>query len=217
MNTESQIQKHLMIGLTGGIASGKSVVARYLESLGAILIDADQLSREVVAKGTEGLAEIAEVFGRDILTENGDLNRPALGALIFADEQKREALNSIVHPRVRAESARRIAEAPRGSVIVQDIPLLVETGQSKNFDKVLVVQAPLEERIRRMVEDRGMTREAALSRIEAQASDAERAEVADVVLDNSTTIESLLEQVDDFWNQHVVEYLETSKTRSQGA
>lgn len=206
-----------MIGLTGGIASGKSVVARYLESLGAVLIDADQLSREVVAKGTEGLAEIAEVFGRDILTENGDLNRPALGALIFADEQKRETLNSIVHPRVRAESARRIAEAPRGSVIVQDIPLLVETGQSKNFDKVLVVQAPLEERIRRMVEDRGMTRDAALSRIEAQASDAERAEVADVVLDNSTTIESLLEQVDDFWNQHVVEYLETSKTRSQGA
>nr|WP_183644570.1 dephospho-CoA kinase [Neomicrococcus lactis] len=206
-----------MIGLTGGIASGKSVVARYLESLGAVLIDADQLSREVVAKGTEGLAEIAEVFGRDILTENGDLNRPALGALIFADEQKREALNSIVHPRVRAESARRIAEAPRGSVIVQDIPLLVETGQAKNFDKVLVVQAPLEERIRRMVEDRGMTRDAALSRIEAQASDAERAEVADVVLDNSTTIESLLEQVDDFWNQHVVEYLETSKTRSQGA
>ncbi|GAB2893522.1 dephospho-CoA kinase [Neomicrococcus lactis] len=217
MNTESQIQKPLMIGLTGGIASGKSVVARYLESLGAVLIDADQLSREVVAKGTEGLAEIAEVFGRDILTENGDLNRPALGALIFADEQKREALNSIVHPRVRAESARRIAEAPRGSVIVQDIPLLVETGQAKNFDKVLVVQAPLEERIRRMVEDRGMTRDAALSRIEAQASDAERAEVADVVLDNSTTIESLLEQVDDFWNQHVVEYLETSKTRSQGA
>lgn len=217
MNTESQIQKPLMIGLTGGIASGKSVVARYLESLGAVLIDADQLSREVVAKGTEGLAEIAEVFGRDILTENGDLNRPALGALIFADEQKREALNSIVHPRVRAESARRIAEAPRGSVIVQDIPLLVETGQAKNFDKVLVVRAPLEVRIRRMVEDRGMTRDAALSRIEAQASDAERAEVADVVLDNSTTIESLLEQVDDFWNQHVVEYLETSKTRSQGA
>lgn len=206
-----------MIGLTGGIASGKSVVARYLESLGAVLLDADQLSREVVAKDTEGLAEIAEVFGRDILTENGDLNRPALGALIFADEQKREALNSIVHPLVRAESARRIAEAPRGSVIVQDIPLLVETGQVKNFDKVLVVQAPFEERIRRMVEDRGMTRDAALSRIEAQASDAERAEVADVVLDNSTTIESLLEQVDDFWNQHVVEYLETSKTRSQGA
>lgn len=203
MNTESQTPRPLLIGLTGGIASGKSVVSQMLSELGAIIVDADKIARDAVAKGSNGLAQVVEAFGSEILTEDGNLNRPALGAKIFADEELRETLNEIVHPIVRAESARLVDNAPQDAVVVQDIPLLVETGQAGNFDLVLVVQAPEEERIRRMVEDRNLSQGEAESRIAAQATDEQRAAVADVVIENSGTFDELRHQVKDFWDNRV--------------
>lgn len=187
------------VGLTGGIAAGKSAVARRLAELGAVLIDADAIARAVVEPGTPGLAAIVEAFGEGILSGDGALDRPALGALVFADGKARETLNSIVHPLVRAEAARLRAEAPEDAVVIQDIPLLVETGQGANFDMVLVVAAPLEERLRRMIQDRGMSEADALARIAAQASDAERAAVADIVIENSGTLEQLRDKVTEIW------------------
>lgn len=187
------------VGLTGGIAAGKSAVARRLAELGAVLIDADAIARAVVEPGTPGLAAIVEAFGKGILSGDGALDRPALGALVFADGKARETLNSIVHPLVRAEAARLHAEAPEDAVVIQDIPLLVETGQGANFDMVLVVAAPLEERLRRMIQDRGMSEADALARIAAQASDAERAAVADIVIENSGTLEQLRDKVTEIW------------------
>lgn len=187
------------VGLTGGIAAGKSAVARRLAELGAVLIDADAIARAVVEPGTPGLAAIVEAFGKGILSGDGALDRPALGALVFADGKARETLNSIVHPLVRAEAARLRAEAPEDAVVIQDIPLLVETGQGANFDMVLVVAAPLEERLRRMIQDRGMSEADALARIAAQASDAERAAVADIVIENSGTLEQLRDKVTEIW------------------
>lgn len=187
------------MGLTGGIASGKSAVSQRMAGHGAVIIDADQLARQAVAPGSEALAEIVEHFGEDMLTAEGRLDRAALGERVFGDESARERLNSIVHPRVRAEAARQREYVADGSVVVEDIPLLIETGQQDRFDVVVVVQAPHEERVRRMVEDRGMSREEAESRVRAQASDKERAAAADVVLDNSGSPEELVRQVDDLW------------------
>lgn len=187
------------MGLTGGIASGKSAVSQRMAGHGAVIIDADQLARQAVAPGSEALAEIVEGFGEDMLTAEGRLDRAALGERVFGDESARERLNSIVHPRVRAEAARQREYVADGSVVVEDIPLLIETGQQDRFDVVVVVQAPHEERVRRMVEDRGMSREEAESRVRAQASDKERAAAADVVLDNSGSPEELVRQVDDLW------------------
>lgn len=189
----------LNVGLTGGIASGKSAVSQRMAGHGAVIIDADQLARQAVAPGSEALAEIVEHFGEDMLTAEGRLDRAALGERVFGDESARERLNSIVHPRVRAEAARQREYVADGSVVVEDIPLLIETGQQDRFDVVVVVQAPHEERVRRMVEDRGMSREEAESRVRAQASDKERAAAADVVLDNSGSPEELVRQVDDLW------------------
>ncbi|MFJ6417212.1 dephospho-CoA kinase [Paeniglutamicibacter sp. NPDC091659] len=190
----------LNVGLTGGIAAGKSAVARQLAELGAVLIDADAIARAVVEPGTPGLAAVVAAFGPGILTADGTLDRPALGALVFKDAAARERLNSIVHPLVRAEAARLREAAPADAVIVQDIPLLVETGQAKDFDVVLVVAAPLAERLHRMARDRGMAESDALARISAQATDAERAAVADVVIENSGTVEQLRDRVNEFWN-----------------
>lgn len=191
------------IALTGGIAAGKSTVARRLAELGAAVIDADLLSREVVAPGTDGLAAVRERFGPGVIGADGALDRSALGELVFSDEGARRDLEGIIHPRVRERAAKLAAAAPQGSPVVQDIPLLVETGQAGDFDLVLVVQAPREQRVQRMVDDRGMTPEEATSRIGAQASDAERAAVADVLLDNSGTVEELLAQVDRAWRERV--------------
>ncbi|NLS08553.1 dephospho-CoA kinase [Nesterenkonia sp. MY13] len=191
----------LNVGLTGGIASGKSAVAQRLAEHGALIIDADLLAREVVAPGTDGLAEIRTAFGDEILDVEGGLDRPALGRIVFNDDEARSRLNSIIHPRVRQESTRLRESAAEGSVVVEDIPLLVETGQQERFDAVVVVQAPHEERIRRMVEDRGMSPDEAESRIRAQATDEQRAAAADVVLDNSGTLEELREQVDQLWEK----------------
>ena len=187
----------LSVGLTGGIASGKSAVSQRMAELGAVVIDADLLARQVMEPGTEGLAEAVDAFGEGILRADGSLDRPALGRIVFGDEAARERLNSIVHPRVRAASARLRQEAAPGSVVVEDIPLLVETGQQERFDLLVVVHAPEQERIRRIVEDRGSTEQEARSRVDAQATDAQRESAADVLLDNSGTRQQLQAQVDE--------------------
>nr|WP_029514134.1 dephospho-CoA kinase [Nesterenkonia sp. F] len=185
------------VGLTGGIASGKSTVSARMAADGAQIIDADRIARDVLEPGTEGMREVVSAFGEEILDADGALDRPALGRIVFADEAARERLNDIVHPRVRAESRRRLEAAAPGSIVVEDIPLLVETGQQDRFDVVVVVRAPEEERVRRLVEDRGTDEADARARLAAQASDAERAAAADVVLDNDSTRDALEVQVDE--------------------
>ncbi|ASN39101.1 dephospho-CoA kinase [Arthrobacter sp. 7749] len=194
----------LNVGLTGGIAAGKSAVAALLVKHGAVLIDADAIARAVVEPGTPGLAAVVAAFGQDILTPAGALDRPALGTLIFSDTAARLKLNSIVHPLVRAQAEKLRADAVEQAVIVQDIPLLVESGQAGNFDLVIVVAAPLEQRLQRMVHERGMSVEDAKARIAAQATDEERAAVADIVITNSGTLEELQHHVDSVWETHIV-------------
>jgi len=189
----------LRIGLTGGIASGKSVVTARFAELGAVVVDADALAREVVEPGTPGLATIREAFGEGVIRPDGSLDRPALGALVFADDGRRRTLNAIVHPLVRSAAAAIVAAAPQDAVVVQDIPLLVETGQQGDFDLVVVVDAPDDVRVARMLEHRGMTEEDARARIAAQASRDERNAAADVILENTGTRDQLLEQVDALW------------------
>lgn len=186
------------MGLTGGIGAGKSEVARRLVAHGAVLIDADVLAREVVAPGTEGLAEVIAEFG-DVLTPAGELDRPAVGRLVFGDQVARRKLESIIHPRVRTRAAEIEAEAPAGSVVVHDIPLLVETGQADRFDRVLVVDVPPEIQLERLVGERGMSAEEARSRIASQASRGERLAAADLVVDNSGSLADLDRRIDEIW------------------
>ena len=200
----------LRVGLTGGIASGKSEVSRRLAELGAVLVDADVLAREVVEPGSEGLAEVAEAFGQGVLTDDGGLDRAALGTIVFADPRRRELLNSIIHPRVRARAAEIVAAAPAGAVVVQDIPLLVETGQAASFDVVVVVDAPDEVRIRRLEERNGMTEEEARARMAAQATHEERLAAADHVVENAGTLAELRAAVDRLWRDVLVPAAERS-------
>jgi dephospho-CoA kinase len=188
----------LRVGLTGGIGSGKSEVSRRLAARGAVVIDADVLAREVVARGTDGLAEVVAAFG-DILTPHGELDRPALGRVVFGDEAARRKLESIIHPRVRARAAELEAQAPPSSVVVHDIPLLVETGQADRFDVVLVVDVPLETQLERLVDVRGMNAEEARARIASQASRDDRLAAADVVVDNSGSLKDLDQRIDEIW------------------
>lgn len=190
-----------VIAVTGGIGAGKSTVCRRLGQLGAQVIDADQLARDVVAPGTPGLAEVVRAFGPDVLNADGSLNRPALAAVVFSDPDRRAVLNGIIHPRVQAESERLVAAAGPGATVVYDIPLLVETGGRSRFDIVVVVTAPREMRIARLVSERGMTRAEAERRIDAQATDAERAAVADVLIDSSGSIVDTWIEVDALWRR----------------
>jgi dephospho-CoA kinase len=193
----------LSIGLTGGIGSGKSTVSALLAQRGAVIVDADRIAREVVEPGTPGLAAVAAAFGDGVLGPDGALDRPALAAVVFADPQARARLDGIVHPLVRARATELAAAAPPDAVVVHDIPLLVETGQAGRYELVLVVRADPEVRISRLVQ-RGLTEDDARARIAAQATDDQRAAVADVVLDNSGTREDLAAQVDRFWTVHVL-------------
>lgn len=190
-----------LIGLTGGIASGKSTIAGRFAEHGAVVIDADVLSREAVEPGTPGLAAIEQRFGPGVIDAAGALDRPALGAIVFADEQARADLNAIVHPEVKRRSRARIAEASADpeAIVVYDVPLLVETGRKDEFDLVVVAAAPREVRARRLVEIRGLDRGEAERRIAAQATDAQREAVADVVIDTSGSIQETLAQVDAVW------------------
>ena len=140
----------MRVGLTGGVAAGKSTVSALLAELGAVVVDADLLAREVVAPGTEGLAEVVAAFGPDVLTDEGALDRAALGAVVFADPARRRTLEGIIHPRVRARAAALEAQAPDGAIVVHDIPLLAETGQAASFDAVIVVDVPEETQVERM-------------------------------------------------------------------
>lgn len=186
------------IGLTGGIGSGKSTVARMLEDLGAVVIDADQVSRELVEPGMPALAELVEAFGPQILREDGSLNRGLLAQIAFASPQATARLNAIMHPRIASESARRI-QAAEGSVVVYDMPLLVETGQRDVVDVVIVVDVPEDEQVRRAVELRGMDPVDVRRRIQAQASRQQRRAVADYVIDNSGTLDETRAQVSRIW------------------
>jgi dephospho-CoA kinase len=191
-----------LIGLTGGIASGKSTVARRLAEHGAIIIDADVISREVVAPGTPALAAIAHEFGAGILGKDGALDRAQLGGIVFGDSQKLEKLNAIVHPAVKTRTAQLLAAAKAenpDAVVVYDVPLLVEADVAHNYDEVVVASAPEEVRIQRMMELRGMTEEAARARIGAQAPEAKRLAIADVVIDTGGELQHTLDQVDALW------------------
>jgi dephospho-CoA kinase len=185
----------MRVGLTGGVASGKSTVSAILAELGAVVIDADLLAREVVARGTEGLAEVVAAFGPGVLTADGDLDRPAMGALVFADQEKRRRLEAIIHPRVRVRGRELEAEAGADALVVHDIPLLVETGQPGSFDAVIVVDVPTEVQVQRMVGLRGLSPEEARARIAAQASREERLAVATHVVDNTGTLDDLRRRV----------------------
>lgn len=190
------------IGLTGGIAAGKSVAARRFAEHGAVVIDADELARTAVAPGSAGLDAVTEAFGAGVLAADGSLDRPALAAVVFADAAARARLDAIVHPVVRRLAAEREAAAATldaGAVVVHDIPLLVETGQADDFHVVVVVDAPALLRVERLVRLRGMTRQDAEARVAAQADDAARLAAADVVLDGSGSEDVLRAQVDVLW------------------
>lgn len=177
-------------------------MASRLQELGAILVDADVIARQVVEPGTPGLDRVVKAFGPGILDDDGRLDRPKLGAIVFQDPAQRDVLNSIVHPLVREVAGAMVSGA--GDIVVQDIPLLVETGQGGNFHLVVVVDAPDDVRLQRMVEFRRMSTEDALARMASQATRAERNDAADVVLDNSGTREELLAAVDALWEHRLV-------------
>jgi len=186
------------VGLTGGIGSGKSEVSRRLAALGAVVIDADLLAREVVAVATPGLAEVEAAFGPDVLDAAGALDRAALARRVFGDADARTRLEAIIHPRVRARAA-ELEAATDAAVVVHDIPLLVETGQAGHFDVVVVVDVAPGVQLDRLVRLRGMSESEALGRIAAQATPEERRAVADHVLDNNGTPDQLDAQVQDLW------------------
>jgi dephospho-CoA kinase len=183
------------VGLTGGIASGKSTVAAMLAELGAVVIDADALAREVVASGTPGLAAVVEEFGEELLGPDGELDRAAMGRLVFNDDAARERLDSIVHPLVFERIVALEGEAATDAVVVHDIPLLAESGRADTFDAVIVVDAPPEVQVSRMTTDRGWTREDAESRIRSQASRDDRLAIATHVIENTRTREDLRNRV----------------------
>jgi len=190
------------VGLTGGIASGKSTVSAILAELGAVVVDADVLAREVVARGTDGLAEVVEAFGPGVLTPEGELDRPALGAIVFADPGRRRVLEGIIHPRVRARGAEIEAAAGPDALVVHDIPLLAESdGAAGAFDAVVVVDAPREVQVARMLEDRGWSREDAEARIAAQASREQRRAIATYVIENTGTREDLRHRVTEVFEE----------------
>jgi len=188
------------IGLTGGIACGKTLVSGELAALGAVVIDADLLARQVVQPGSVGLAEVVHCFGSSVLMADGSLDRAALGELIFADAGARADLNAIVHPRVRTEAQRLEEASPPDSVVVHVIPLLVETGQQGNFDAVLVVDIPEDVQLRRLVQRNGLTSDEARARMAAQVSRAERLTAATYLIDNSGAAEETRESVRDLWH-----------------
>ena len=193
-----------LIALTGGIASGKSTIARRLSEHGAVIVDADQIVRDVQAPGSPVLERIADTFGAGVIAPDGTLDRAALGAVVFGDAALLEQLNAIVHPAVREESQRRFDEASADdpdAVVVYDVPLLVEARVDDPWDLIVVAHAPAVVRKQRLVELRGMDESAAQDRIDAQVSDERRLAIADVVIDTSGTVESTLEQTDALWER----------------
>ena len=206
----------LRVGLSGGIGSGKSTVAGRLAEHGAVVIDADRLAREVLEPGTEGLREVVAAFGQDVLGPDGALDRPALAAKVFGDEQALATLNGITHPRIGARTAELIAAAPEDAIVVHDVPLLVEKDMAPLYHLVVIVHADLDQRLVRL-RGRGMAEDDARRRIAAQADDGRRRAVADVWLDNSGTPDLVLAQVDALWADRLVRYESNVRLRRYAA
>lgn len=190
-----------LIGLTGGIAAGKSTVADVFAQLGARVIDADRVARDVVEPGTPGLEAIREAFGDGVIRADGALDRAALGRIVFADADTRRRLEAIVHPRVQAEVARRIEQAPEEAAVVYDVPLLVEAAVDQPFGGIVTVSAPAETRVRRLVTQRGMDEADARARVAAQASEEERLARADYVVDASGSLADTRRRAREVWAQ----------------
>ena len=190
-----------LIGLTGGIAAGKTTVAAHWVSLGGIEIDADKLAREVVEPGTKGLKQIREVFGESVFNLEGSLDRQKLGEIIFSDAKKRAALEEIVHPLVRQRASELLAELPENSMVIYTVPLLVEANVSLPFDVIVSVEAPEADRVKRLVSSRGMSSEQALARIKSQASAIERAAAAHYILNSNQPLPALLADASALWNK----------------
>ena len=192
----------LRVGLTGGIGSGKSEVARRLAEHGAVLIDADVAARKVVEPGSPGLAQVAEAFGDEVLRPDGSLNRERLGEIVFGDPGLRAKLNAIVHPLVRAwmqEAERAAVQANGEAIVVHDVPLLAEGRGTAGFDAVIVVDVPPDLQIERLVSQRGMSKEQARGRMAAQAGREQRLAVADIVIGNSGSLDDLDRRVSEVW------------------
>ncbi|MCV7195386.1 dephospho-CoA kinase [Mycobacterium angelicum] len=196
----------LRIGLTGGIGAGKSALSKAFSDCGGIIVDGDVIAREVVEPGTEGLAALVDAFGRDILLPDGALDRPALAAKAFRDDDERKKLNGIVHPLVARRRAEIIAAVSEDAVVVEDIPLLVESGMAPLFPLVVIVHADVELRVKRLVEMRGMAEDDARARIAAQADDEQRRAVADVWLDNSGEPGDLVAKAHDVWHNRIMPF-----------
>lgn len=201
-----------LIGLTGGIAAGKSTVAKRWVENGAIEIDADQVAREVVKPGMPGLSRIVDHFGQEVLDTNGELNRSELARQIFSDDAKREALNSILHPLIKERTRQLLSELPENAIVIYNVPLLVEASVDHPFDFVVTVEAPEEEQIRRLVESRGLSENEARKRIAAQAKPIERASRADRILNSNQDKNLLLRDADSLWN----EILKLANSKSAG-
>jgi len=206
----------LRVGLTGGIGAGKSTVAQRLLQLGAIVIDADQLAREVVAVGSTGLSEIRERFGDAVMAADGSLDRGALGEVVFADARARRDLESITHPLIAARTRSMMESASPGAIVVHDVPLLVEKGMSSRYHLTVVVGADEAARMARLTSGRGLSEPDARARLAAQATDRERRAVADVWLDNNGTTAQLLAQVDDLWLERMVPFNDNLSNGSCG-
>ncbi|WP_405750310.1 dephospho-CoA kinase [Streptomyces sp. NBC_01411] len=191
----------LKVGLTGGIGAGKSEVSRLFVSYGAVLIDADRIAREVVEPGTPGLAAVVEAFGESVLAGDGSLDRPALGAIVFAEPDRLATLNSIVHPLVGARSAELEGLAQADSVVIHDVPLLTENGLAPLYDLVVVVDAAPETQLDRLVQLRGMQESEARARMAAQATREQRREIADILIDNDGPLDALEPQVRSVWER----------------
>jgi dephospho-CoA kinase len=203
----------LRVGLTGGIGSGKSTVSRRLVELGAVLVDADRIAREVVAAGTEGLAAVVQAFGEEVVGPDGEMDRPKVASLVFGDPEARRTLNGIVHPLVGKRAAELVAEAGPDAVVVQDSPLLVESGIAAASPLVVVVHADAEVRVSRLVGSRGMSEEDARARIAAQATDEQRRAAADVWLDNNGSPDALTAAVDALWHERLLPFEQNLRLR----
>ena len=202
--TRRPTDRALRVGLTGGIGAGKSTVAALLEERGAVVTSADEVARDVVSPGSDGLAAVVAEFGDGILAPDGSLDRSALGRLVFSDDLRRARLEEILLPLIAAEAWARMDTVPAGQVVVYDVPLLVEGQMQDMFDLVIVVEADLELRLERLSE-RGVNRDEALARIAVQATDEERRGVADVIVSNSGAIEDLSAEVDRLWSTRILE------------
>ncbi|GAB91892.1 dephospho-CoA kinase [Gordonia rhizosphera NBRC 16068] len=203
----------IRLGLSGGIGAGKSTVAKTFIERGAYLIDADKIAREVVEPGTPGLAALVEAFGAEILTDDGSLDRPALAAKAFVDEEQRQKLNAITHPLVGARTRELLEAAPDDAIVVQDIPLLVEGNMAPFFHLVVMVHADAETRVERLTTARGMPEDDARARIAAQATDEQRRAVSDVWMDNSGTTEDLANAAATLWSERLVAFERNVRAR----